>query len=158
MAIKKKIKKKLGRPTTFTKGLGLEICHRLAQGESLRTIVSEKEMPSASTVCRWLLEEDKKDFWEQYAHARNVQAELMFDELIEVADKSDKIIKGGAAKKSGAFAQNQRLKVDTRKWYLSKVVPKKYADTIDVTSGGKEIKGNVIVFKDFNGTNGTGSK
>lgn len=114
-------------------------------------------MPAVSTICRWLLEEDKKDFWEQYAHARNVQAELMFDEIIEISDASDKIVKSGAAKKSGAFAQNQRLKVDSRKWYLSKIVPKKYADTIDVTSAGKEIKGNVIVLKKFDGTE-TGGK
>ena len=151
-------KRKKGRPSTFTKELGIEICRDLGAAVSLRTICKEKKMPSISSVCRWLLEEDKKDFWEQYAHARNVQAELMFDEIIEIADQSDKVVKSGAAKKSGAFAQNQRLKVDTRKWYLSKVVPKKYADTIDVTSGGKEINGNVIVFKDFNGTNGTGGK
>jgi terminase small subunit-like protein len=141
-----------GRPTIYTNKLGNEICQRIAKGESLRTIIADKKMPSASTICRWLIDDDKKEFWEQYAHARNVQAELMFDELLEIADKSDKIVKSGAAKKAGAFAQNQRLKVETRKWYLSKVLPKKFGEKLDLTSDGKAIKGNTIVFKDFDGT------
>lgn len=111
-------------------------------------------MPSASSICRWLLEDDKKQFWEQYAHARNVQAELMFDELLEIADHADQVVKSGAEKKSGAYSQNQRLRVDTRKWYLSKVLPKKFGDKLDLTSDGKQIKGNTIVFKDFDGAAG----
>lgn len=143
-----------GRPTIYTKKLADEICRRIAEGESLRTIVADPKIPSASTICRWLLDDNKKDFWEHYAHARNVQAELMFEELLEIADKSDKVVSSGAAKKSGAYANNQRLKVDTRKWYLSKVLPKKFGDKLDLTSDGKAIKGNTIVFKDFNGTGG----
>ena len=126
-----------GRPTIYSKKLTDEICRRIAEGESLRALVADPKMPSASTICRWLLDDDKKDFWEQYAHARNVQAELMFEELLEIADKSDDIVRGGAEKKSGAFAQNQRLRVDTRKWYLSKVLPKKFGDKLDLTSDGK---------------------
>jgi len=75
-----------GRPTIYTEELATTICRRIAEGESLRSICADEAMPSASTICRWLLEPDKKTFWEQYAHARNVQAELMFDELLEIAD------------------------------------------------------------------------
>jgi uncharacterized protein (DUF2147 family) len=140
-----------GRPSIYTEELATTICHRIAEGESLRSICVDENMPSASTICRWLLDEEKKTFWEQYAHARNVQAELMFEELLEIADKSDKVVSSGAAKKSGAYANNQRLRVDTRKWYLSKVLPKKFGEKLDLTSDGKAIKGNTIIFKDFNG-------
>jgi len=76
----------IGRPTTYSPELSLKICSRIAEGESVRTIVKDEEMPSSSTIFRWLLDEDKKDFWEQYEKARNIQAELMFEELLEIAD------------------------------------------------------------------------
>ena len=35
--------------------------------------------------------------------------------------------------------QRDRLRVDARKWALSKMNPKKYGDKVDVTSGGEKI-------------------
>jgi hypothetical protein len=40
----------------------------------VRSIVKDEDIPSSSTIFRWLLDEDKKDFWEQYDKARNIQA------------------------------------------------------------------------------------
>jgi hypothetical protein len=130
---------KTGRPTIFTKKLANTICKRIAEGESLRSVCRDEAMPSVSSIMRWLLDDTKKPFWEQYAHARAAQAELMFDELLEIADQSDDVVKSGAEKKSGAYANNQRLRVDTRKWYLSKVLPKKFGDKLDLTSDGKPL-------------------
>jgi hypothetical protein len=65
----------LGRPTTYSAELASKICSRISEGESVRTIVQDDDMPSSSTIFRWLLDEDKKDFWEQYEKARNIQAE-----------------------------------------------------------------------------------
>jgi hypothetical protein len=137
--MKKAEPKTIGRPTTYTKTLGDKICSRIAAGESLRTICAEDGMPAASSVFLWLLDDDKKPFSEHYALARASQAELMFDELLEIADASDNVVRRGAEKKSGAYAQNQRLRVDTRKWYLSKVLPKKFGDKLDLTSDGKAL-------------------
>lgn len=75
----------MARPTKFTAALATSICERIAEGESLRTVVNEK-MPAASTICRWLLDDSKKEFLEQYEKARNIQAELMFEELLEIVD------------------------------------------------------------------------
>lgn len=144
------IQKKQGRPTIFSQGLADKICARLGGGESLRTICYDKDMPEARTVHYWLV--DKSDFFQQYARARDIQAEVLFDEILEIADKADEVVKSGAEKKSSAYSQNQRLRVDSRKWYLSKVLPKKFGDKVDVTSDGKAIEGNTIVFKDFSGT------
>lgn len=116
-----------GRPTIYTQKLGDDICSRIATGESLRSIVKDNKMPSSSTIFRWLLDEEYKSFWEQYEKARNIQAELMFEELIEIADRKE------------ADVMRDRLRVDTRKWYLSKIVPKKYGEKVDITSGGKPI-------------------
>jgi hypothetical protein len=132
-------RKREGRPSIYTKRLGLEICARLSLGESLKSICKDKEFPTDSTVYLWLLDENKKDFSDNYARARATQAEKMFEDIIEIADASDSVIRSGAEKKSSAYAQNQRLKIDTRKWYLSKVLPKKFGDKLDVTSGGDKL-------------------
>lgn len=123
-----------GRPSKYTNSLAIKICERIAEGESLRTIVKDDDMPSASTIFRWLLDKKHKEFWEQYEKARNVQAEMMFEELLEIADDAsndwmerqlaDKVIEVVDTE----HIQRSRLRVDTRKWYLSKVVPKKFAD------------------------------
>jgi hypothetical protein len=52
-------------------------------------MVHDKDMPSSSTIFRWLLDEDKKDFWEQYEKARNIRAENMFEELSIVGDSAE---------------------------------------------------------------------
>ncbi len=117
----------MARPSIYTKEIGEEICSRIAEGESVRSIVKDEKMPSSSTIFRWLLNEEYKKFWEQYEKARNIQAELMFEELIEIADNEEKEV------------MRDRLRVDTRKWYLSKVLPKKFGEKLDVTSGNKPI-------------------
>lgn len=123
----KKTTKGRGRPTKFTKKLATSICNQLTKGKSIRTIVQNSKMPSSSTIFRWLLDEKRKDFWEQYNKARNIQAELMFEELVEIADDDINDV------------QRDRLRVDTRKWYLSKIVPKKYGDKMDITSDGQPL-------------------
>jgi len=143
-----------GRPTTYTPELGQTICERISLGESLRNICKEEGMPALSTVMKWNLDEDKKEFSEQYEKACNTRAELLFEELLEIADTTEEgieeTIKGDLIEtKKGDMLGHRRLKIDTRKWYLSKVMPKKYGDKMDVTSDGKAIKGNGIVFTNF---------
>jgi Bacteriophage Sf6, terminase small subunit-like len=75
-----------GRPTKYTSQLAEAICARLAEGESLRQICRDEDMPVQSTVYLWLLDADHRDFSENYAQARNIQAEVLFDEALEIAD------------------------------------------------------------------------
>ena len=135
-----------GRPTEYTKELGDLICSKISEGNSVRSIVNNEDMPSSSTIYRWLLDEDKSEFWEQYEKARNIQAEQMFEELLDIADdgQNDYIERKNSDGTSYEVVnseniQRSRLRVDTRKWYLSKVLPKKFGEKIDMTSGGKEI-------------------
>jgi hypothetical protein len=120
-------------------------------------------MPSSSTIFRWLLDETKKTFWEQYEKARNIQAEHMFEQLLDIADDGTNDWMERETANGGTYTVlnneaigRSRLRVDTRKWYLSKVLPKKFGEKVDVTSGGKAIKGNTIVLADF--TNETDSQ
>lgn len=136
--------KKKGRPTIYSKGLAEKICSRLAEGQSLRVICLDENMPNASTVHAWVLE-DKRGFSKQYARARDIQAEVMFDEILEIADDGSNdlmtITKGDLSYnvEDREVTNRSRLRVDSRKWYLSKVLPKKFGDKIDLTSDGKPL-------------------
>lgn len=150
----------MARPTIYTKELADTICHRISEGDSVRTIVKDSEMPSSSTIFRWLLDEEKKPFWEQYEKARNIQAELMFEELLDIADdgSNDWVLREGKNEdewwqQNGEALARSRLRVDTRKWYLSKVLPKKFGDKMDLTSGGEKIEQTPI----YGGISGHGS-
>jgi hypothetical protein len=127
-----------GRPTKYTPKLAKKICERIAKGETVRSICKDEAMPSTVTVYNWLLDEGKKEFLNQYEAAKNIQAELMFEELLEIADESSEVIVGDD-KSDGARVQANRLRVDTRKWYLSKVLPKKFGEKLDMTTNGKEM-------------------
>lgn len=141
----------MARPSIFTQELVDTICKRIAEGESVRTICKDDDMPSGVTIYNWLLDDDKKEFFKQYARARDAQAELMFDELLEIADDGrndymERENKDGSTYEvvNSEHINRSRLRVDTRKWYLSKVLPKKYGDKLDMTTDGKPFTLNVV--------------
>lgn len=124
-----------GRLTEYTPKIAKEILARIAAGESLRSICEPDEMPAASTVCTWVID-DREGFAEQYARARQLQAQLLADELFDISDdgSNDWMERHDAEgenigwRENGEALQRSRLRVDTRKWYLSKVLPKIYGD------------------------------
>ncbi len=77
--------KKKGRPSLYTEALAAKICRRLAEGETLRANCRDKAMPDKATVLRWLADKKKADFRDQYALAREMQADALFDEALEIA-------------------------------------------------------------------------
>ena len=108
-----------------------DICKRIAQGESLSAICRCEDMPSKPTVLDWLFVD--KEFSTQYARAREQQAEHYLDEIIAISDdvSLDEIMDGeGNPRTNHEAIQRSRLKVDTRKWAMSKLAPKKYGDKI----------------------------
>lgn len=139
-------KTRIGRPSDYTEELATAICARIAGGESLRSICKEPKMPNRSTVHLWLLDKEKKGFSDQYELSCNIRAENMFDELTEIADDGsndfmEKTLESGDTMEvlRPEHIQRSRLRVDTRKWYLSKVLPKKFGDKTDITTDGKPI-------------------
>ena len=131
-----------GRVTTYTDEIAKEICSRIANGESLRSICQDDHMPSKSTVMLWLVDGEHKYLSDQYAEARRIQAEALADELFDIADngKNDWMERNGEGNPgytlNGEHVQRSRLRLDTRKWYLSKVLPK-FADKQQIEHTGK---------------------
>ena len=123
-----------GRPSTYTEEMGNRICDKLTEGVSLRKLCMQKEFPTASTVYVWL--DRFPDFAERYARAREAATEDMLEEILQIAD-DDKI-----------DPNDKRVRIDTRKWAMGKLKPKKYGDKQTVDVGNKEgetlkVDGNV---------------
>ncbi len=125
----------MGRPSDYNEAIAELICERLADGESLRTICESEDFPSKATVFNWLAR--FPEFVDQYAHAREQQAELYANEIIDIADEEPKHFvpdpDGGESERidSAGVARN-RLRVDARKWVASKLLPKKYGDKLEL--------------------------
>ena len=107
--------KKTGRPTDYTDLISTEICGQISEGNSLRSICKSNKMPSCSTVFLWL--RHHPEFSEQYARAREEQADAIADECLDIAANEPDV-------------QRARLKIDARKWFASKMKPRKYGDKI----------------------------
>ena len=127
----------MARPSIYTKELADNICAQLAEGISLRTVCKSEAIPSAATVFNWL--RTRPEFLEQYARAKEESADAMSEEILDLADASLKLSQNVDPKASGAVVQASRLQVDTRKWIMSKMKPKKYGDKIDMTTNGKDL-------------------
>lgn len=142
-------KKKNGRPSIYSTELAIKICNRLALGESVLQICRDDDMPEPRTVYLWLLNlqaEDKKEFREMYEKAREIQAEVMHDQLMEISDDGtndwmEKEVGEGRTitVPDHEYINRSRLRVDTRKWIIARMNPKKYGDKLDVTTKGKQI-------------------
>jgi hypothetical protein len=124
-----------GRPSDYSPELTTAICIRLGLGESLREICREEDMPSKTTVMRWLAEH--REFRDQYASAREAQADYYAEEIIEIADDGSNDWmerKNGSGEtyevENHEVLNRSRLRVDTRKWLMARMAPKKYGDRI----------------------------
>jgi hypothetical protein len=89
-------------------------------------------------VLRWLSQ--KPEFSQKYARAKQAQAEVMADEILDIADDSSKDAintEEGKVYQNSEFINRSRLRVDSRKWLMSKMLPKKYGDRIEnrITDG-----------------------
>jgi hypothetical protein len=136
----------VGRPSDFTQEVADRICDEIASGKSLRSICKAGDLPDKSTVFRWLGENTK--FRDQYACAREAQADYMAEDILDIADDGTNDYgfkegedKDGEGAKPVFLAENvqrSKLRVDARKWLASKLAPKKYGDFQRTELTGKD--------------------
>lgn len=118
---------KTGRPSLYTPELAADICARLASGESLRAICMSEGMPSASSVFLWLTQHPS--FSDNYAKAQKERASAMFEEMLAIGDDVDP---------EPSEVSKAKLRVDTRKWALARMDPKKYGDKVQQEVSGPD--------------------
>lgn len=110
-------------------------------------------MPGRSTILSWLCNESsfQKDFQDQYARARLAQAYGWAEEIIEISDDGTNdtyIDDKGNTRTDHDVINRSRLRVDTRKWLLSKLLPKEYGE-IDPEKGKPKEEPETVVYNDL---------
>jgi len=118
-----------GQLSKYSKEIGDDICVRISEGASLRKI-SEELGIALRTLFRWFREHE--EFCHNYTRAKEEQAELFAEQIIEISDEN--IEKDVFGKRDAGHVNHNRLRVDARKWVASKLKPKKYGDAIKVES------------------------
>lgn len=133
-----------GRPTKYTKALADKILHLVSEGYSINKISAMDGMPHRSTIHQWIF--DKPEFSDKYVKAKDIGLRVWADEIIDIADDSggDVQIRVNDKGQEYEVTDNERinrarLRCDSRRWLLSKLVPKKYGDKVDVTTDGEKI-------------------
>lgn len=111
-----------GRPTVYRRDIADEIIDRLAEGETLRQICRDPRMPSAATVHGWVLN-DRDGFAQRYARARALLLEHWAEDIIEIGDHTQ------------LDPRDRHVKIEARKWLLSKLKPERYGNKVQHTGG-----------------------
>ena len=125
-----------GRPSSYTQEIASVICERLSMGESLRSVCRDENMPAISSVFKWMNEHE--EFSKQYARAKQESADAMAEDILEISDsaKNDWMEKHGKDDAgwvlNGDHVQRSRLRIETRKWLMAKMKPKKYGESSTV--------------------------
>lgn len=133
-----------GRPSKYSEEVADEICLRMSEGESLRSICRDDAMPGKATVMGWL--GSNEAFSDQYARAREAQADHFADEILEISDdgsndwmeRSDKDGESSGWQINGEHIQRSRLRVDSRKWLMARMAPRRYGDKVAMEHTGPE--------------------
>ena len=127
-----------GSQPVYSRALAERICARLATGESLRAICRDPGMPSEMAVRLWAMEdrgaETGAGFASLYTRARELGCHSIAEEIIEISDE-DPIGPDGYVD-NGAI-QRARHRTDSRRWFLSKLMPRQFGDKVT-----QEIVGN----------------
>lgn len=120
-----------------------KICEVLASVDGGLNEAARQVGCDAAAILKW--RDTDPEFGQRYAHAYELGLEVQADALLAIADtpmigeKVKTLPNGDVEVTTGDMIEHRRLRVDTRKWLLSKRLPKLYGDKIDVTSNGETI-------------------
>jgi hypothetical protein len=112
-----------GRPSGYSQELSEKIMERIAEGESLRTICLDDDMPCLRTVMDWL--EKHLEFRSRCARAREMQGDLMDDLILTTANNC-----------TPETAHADKVKISAYQWRAMKLAPKKYGDRQEIEHSG----------------------
>jgi hypothetical protein len=137
----------VGRPSTYSLELAMEICARLGDDEKLCDICKLSHMPHAATVYRWIA--DNEDFARSYHCALMAKFDKKSEELVAIADdgsQDEEIIDGAdgmpTVRASKEALGRSKLRIETRQWIMAKELPRKYGEmqpiTVTVAPGAEQ--------------------
>jgi hypothetical protein len=126
-------KKPRGRPSLYTPERAKEICVRLATGEPLTVICSDRGMPSDETVRRW--QGAHPTFALDIAQARARGFDAIAWEALQIANTPIEGVETttdekGTSEKRGDMLGHRKLQIETRLKLLAKWDPKRYGEKV----------------------------
>ena len=133
-------KAKPADPRAFNDEVFQTICDRMADGQGLREICEDPQMPSRQTFLRWI----EKDTGRQnrYQAAREALMDWYGEEILTIAWDSSKDTIPADGKKparcDNEWVNRSRLKVDTLKFLMAKLHPKRYGDRLPESEGARD--------------------
>lgn len=110
---------KRGRPSKYTEELAEVICERIADGESMRRICRDDDMPDKETIRRW--KREKEDFRARFARAREEAADSYADRMLAYCDEFETA--ESITRVQGLKEASQNLR-----WLAGVTKPKVYGD------------------------------
>jgi hypothetical protein len=137
-----------GRPTNYTPEIGEYVAEQLSLGRSLKNIVDtaraqDPNFPDYSSFLKFACDPDHH-FFEIHRFGRELQWRRYAEQVVEISDDAtnDYMVQEGkdgemSWKINGEHIQRSRLRVDTRKWLLSRVLPKEYGDEVGKESAAQ---------------------
>ena len=136
------IRKRAGVPSTYSPELGETICVRIAMGETLTGICrtpTENEMalgakprdpdlPHESTLRRWMVR--FPDFHKAYHAARQLQADRVFDEIID----HSRAMMDSRLQQEGRIYRDREASVALRalQWVAARLKPQEYGERVGI--------------------------
>ncbi len=120
-----------GRPTDYSPEMADRICELTATYSWGLQKLSDKfpELPTKSTINLWRYKHP--EFSSQYAQAKLIQADLLAEDCLDIADDSGRDTTyddKGNARCDTEWVNRCRLRIDTRKFLAAKLLPKQYGE------------------------------
>lgn len=133
MAIKKTPSRKPHLNSMYTSELGEKICFAISTTlESITELCkSHEDFPGREQVWKWRIMHP--EFGEMYTNAKRCQADLLVEQIIEIADDKSKdtiVNEKGEEHCDKEWVQRTKVRIDTRKWLAAKLLPRIYGENI----------------------------
>lgn len=132
------------------------IVSEIESGKSLRYALNTNGMPSSKTFYEWLEEKDEKgnltieaqEKVKRYACACELRESIIFDEILEIADKQgeDVIETDNGTITNHNIIQRNKLQIEARQWVLGRLNAPKYGNRVQTEHSG-EVKTTTTVIK-----------
>jgi hypothetical protein len=121
--------KKSGRPTLYSKELADKICKLISTNHrGLTTLIRVHNLPDAQTIYNWL--NTYADFFDNYMRAKQEQAHVLADELLELTNKIPTYNdKDGNERIDAGMLGRAKLQAEALRWSAARLAPKWYGDS-----------------------------
>jgi hypothetical protein len=104
-----------------------ELFTRIAAGEPMRQICKDAHMPGRSFFNAWMARDP--ELRARYISAKELLMEQLSEEILQIADD----ISHDTDPASAAINLHRaKLQIDTRKWLMSRLAPKRYGDRLNL--------------------------